>query len=195
MKIKSTVFLKSGTDISHCPGDNLPEVILIGRSNVGKSSLINTLLNRRGFAKTSSTPGKTRTLNFYEINGRFRFVDLPGYGFAKVSKQLKREWQRMVERYVTERRNLKGALVVLDARREPGEIETLIYPWLESEKVPARTVVTKADKLSKNRLSTQVRTIKSSLPVDDLITFSAVTREGRTRLWHEIEELIEANSS
>jgi GTP-binding protein len=190
MKIRSAVFLKSGTDISHCPKDDLPEVMLIGRSNVGKSSLINTLLNRRGFAKTSSTPGKTQTLNFYEINGQFRFVDLPGYGFAKVPKHVRDEWQKMVEQYVEERQGLRGALVVLDVRREPGEIEELIYPWLENAKVPALTVVTKADKLSKNKLATQVRAIKDTLPIDDLITFSAVTREGRTHLWHAVGELI-----
>jgi len=190
MKIKSALFLKSGTDISHCPQDNLPEVMLIGRSNVGKSSLINTLLNRRGFAKTSSTPGKTQTMNFYEINGNFRFVDLPGYGFAKVPKSVRNEWQNMVEHYVTERHELKGALVILDVRRDPGETEELIYPWLESAEVPALTVVTKADKLSKNKLATQVRAIKSRLPIDDLITFSAVTREGRMELWRKVGELI-----
>jgi len=195
MKIKSTEFLKSAVDGSSYPREGVPEIMLIGRSNVGKSSLINTLVNRKGFAKTSSTPGKTRTLNFYEINDSLRFVDLPGYGFAKVSKQMRGEWQQMVERYVAERSTLRGALIVLDVRREPGEIEERIYPWLEGEEIPAQTVVTKTDKLSRNRLMTQVRTIKNSLPVDDLIPFSAITKEGKERVWHAIGALIGTNSS
>ena len=195
MKIKSAVFLQSAVDGSSYPREKVPEIMLIGRSNVGKSSLINTLVNRKGFAKTSSTPGKTRTLNFYEINDSLRLVDLPGYGFAKVSKQMRGEWQQMVERYVTERSTLRGALVVIDVRREPGEIEERIYPWLEGEEIPAATVVTKADKLSRNRLMTQVRTIKNSLPVEEIIPFSAITKEGKERVWHAIGALLETNSS
>jgi GTP-binding protein len=195
MKIKTAVFLKSATHHIHYPKEDLPEIAFIGRSNVGKSSLINTLVHRKKFARTSSTPGKTRTINFYEINGEFRFVDLPGYGFAKVSKRMRKEWKEMVEMYVRKRNNIKGVIVVLDARRKPDELDELLYEWLGEEGFIYITVVTKVDKLSRNGLSRQVVVIKMSLHIDELITFSAVTKEGRNRLWGEIRRFLCANSS
>jgi GTP-binding protein len=195
MKIKSAVFLKSATHPMHYPKDDLPEIAFIGRGNVGKSSLINTLAHRKKFAKTSSTPGKTRTVNFYEINGEFRFVDLPGYGFAKVPKKMRKEWKQMVDSYVRTRNNLKGVIVVLDVRRKPDELDEVLYKWLEDKGLVYITVVTKVDKLSRNDLSKQVVMIKMSLHIDELIPFSAVTKEGRDKLWREVRGSLCMNSS
>ncbi|MBE9529182.1 MAG: YihA family ribosome biogenesis GTP-binding protein [Proteobacteria bacterium] len=195
MKITSAVFVKSAVLRSKYPKERLPEIMLVGRSNVGKSSLINTLINRKGLAKTSSTPGKTQTLNFYRINDAFTFVDLPGFGYAKVPREVKRHWKRMVNEYVECRKNIKGAIVVLDVRRDPGDVERDIFEWLGAGAIPVQTVLTKTDKLSSNKLRARVAVIKKSLDdleTGELLCFSSVTKAGRLEMLQRVVELIKA---
>lgn len=190
MKIKSVEFTVSAVSKKDYPREGLPEVVLIGRSNVGKSSLINTLVNRKKLAKTSSSPGKTRTINFYRVNESFFLVDLPGIGYAKVSRSVKRSWEKMIEEYMEGRPALRGAVVILDARRKPGEVEARLYRWLEASGLPVITVITKADKLSSNKLSVSVGGIKKALAVADPVAFSAVKGLGRLKLLSRIAELV-----
>ena len=182
MKIKSAEFTVCAVRRSEYPADRLPELALVGRSNVGKSSLINTLVMRKNLARTSSEPGKTRTVNFYKINGEFYLVDLPGFGYAKVPLSVKRSWERMVEEYMEGRQSLMGAIVILDARREVGDTEENLFQWLERSAIPVVTVLTKIDKLSRNDLNSRVRDIKNTLGIEDPVLFSAITHEGRIKL-------------
>lgn len=190
MKIISAEFSKCAVSRTEYPRDGLAEIALIGRSNVGKSSLINTFLNRRSLAKTSSAPGKTRTVNFYKVNNAFYFVDLPGFGYAKVPVSVRRGWERMVEEYFMERGNVLGALVVLDVRRDPGEVEENLFSWLAFKDIPAITVITKTDKLSGNKLASRVALLKRALPAVDPLIFSAVSRAGRTELIKKVQGLL-----
>lgn len=190
MKIISAEFILSAPDISFCPTDALPEIALIGRSNVGKSSLINTFINRKGLAKTSSVPGKTCSINFYRINKVFYLVDLPGFGYAKVSKDVKKTWEKMTGDYIESRPNLKGAIVILDPRRDATDVERSLYKWLAETGVPALTVFTKTDKISRNMLSSRLAVIRKALPVKDPIIFSAVTGDGKAALGQAIQELL-----
>lgn len=195
MKITSAEYIKSAVLRSKYPKERLPEIMLVGRSNVGKSSLINTLINRKGLAKTSSTPGKTQTLNFYRINDAFTFVDLPGFGYAKVPRDVKRHWKRMVNEYVECRKNIKGAIVVLDIRRDPGDVERDIFEWLDAGGIPVQAVLTKTDKLSSNKLRARVAVVKKSLEgleVGELLCFSSSTKVGRLELLQRVVELIKA---
>ena len=180
MKITSAEFTLSAVKESQYPKDNLPEIALIGRSNVGKSSLINKLINRKKLAKTSSTPGKTRTINFYKINNSFYFVDLPGYGYAKVPMRERKEWQRFIEEYFETRETLKGAFIILDIRRDPTENEQVIYDWLERLNLPAVTILTKADKFSKTKAEAQAADIKESLGRGGVTIFSATSGDGKS---------------
>ena len=188
MKITSLEFIKSATEPSHYPEDHLPEVAFVGRSNVGKSSLINVLVNRRRFAKISSTPGRTRLVNFFRINNRLGFVDLPGYGYAKVPLEIRKSWGPIVERYLTERRSLSLVVVILDLRREPSGDDLTLIDWLSHYDKKILFVLTKADKLSKNKIVVNRRIIRDSMKVtdSDLITFSAKTGEGKESVWNAI---------
>jgi GTP-binding protein len=190
MKIKSAEFIKSAVLLKDCPNDPLPEIALIGKSNVGKSSLINRFINRKGLAKTSNTPGKTRTLNFYLINNNFYFVDLPGYGFAKAPKNERKSWQRIIEDYLTARETLVGGIFILDVRRDPGPRETEIYEWFAEYGIPLVTVLNKADKFSGNKLAQRVKLIKKALPIKDPITFSATSGLGKAELSARVAELL-----
>ncbi len=190
MKIKSAEFIKSAVLLKDCPKDTLPEIALIGKSNVGKSSLINRFINRKGLAKTSNTPGKTQTLNFYLINNNFYFVDLPGYGFAKAPAGERRNWQRMIEGYLTTRDTLAGGIFILDVRRDPGPRETEIYEWFAECGIPLVTVLNKADKFSGNKLAQRVKLIKKAIPIDDPIIFSATSGVGKAELGVRIGELL-----
>ena len=190
MRVISAEFARCAVTEGDYPRDRLPEIALIGRSNVGKSSLINTLLNRKALAKTSSAPGKTRTVNFYRVNGEFYLVDLPGFGYAKVPVKVKRSWERMVDEYFTGRVNVRGALVVLDVRRDPGGVEENLFEWLKEEGLPVITVATKTDKLSANHLAKRISAIKKALPGVDPLPFSAVTRAGRVELLGMVHELL-----
>jgi GTP-binding protein len=190
MKITSAIFIKSATQPAHYPEDPYPEVAFAGKSNVGKSSLINVLVHRKKLALTSSTPGRTRLLNFFLINNRFSFVDLPGYGFARVSLEEKKNWGLMVERYLKERRTLGLVVLILDIRRDPSEDDLSLMKWLRVYNKNFIVVLTKADKVSKSRAKVRMDSIKKDLgmPVERVILFSVRTREGKTEIWNAISE-------
>jgi len=192
MLIRSAEFITSAAKPSQYPEGTLPEIAFAGRSNVGKSSLINTLVNRKNLVKTSATPGKTRLVNFFSVNGRFVFVDLPGYGYAKVSKQERARWKPMVESYLTGRANLKGVILLQDIRRDPGAEEQDLIDFLHHANLPVLLVFTKADKLSGNRRSARIAQIEKrfSLTRDEFLLFSAKTRQGKDRLWQRIAALL-----
>lgn len=193
MIVKSATFVTSAVKPEQCPETDLPEIAFAGRSNVGKSSLINTLVNRKNLVKTSQTPGKTRLINFFAINDRFFFVDLPGYGYAKVSKKERSQWGPMVESYLTERENLKGVVILQDIRREPETEERDLVGFLNQVGLPFIYVLTKADKLSKNKQFARKKQLRErfSLQDDDFVVFSAKTAQGKDRTWDNILRLLE----
>lgn len=192
MHIKSAEFVKSAVKPSHYPEAALPEVAFAGRSNVGKSSLINALLNRKKLVKTSSTPGRTQLINFFDINKSFTFVDLPGYGYAKVPKRVVKEWGAMIETYLSERKTLAGAVLLMDIRRTPGDDEIDLINWFHYYSIPLILVLTKADKFSRQKQTKHIKKYSEALdlPVADLIPFSAKSKQGKDKLWEKIEELI-----
>ncbi|OQY07097.1 MAG: YihA family ribosome biogenesis GTP-binding protein [Desulfobacteraceae bacterium 4572_123] len=163
MIIKSAEFIKSAVKPSHYPLANLPEIAFAGRSNVGKSSLINTLVNRKRLVKTSSTPGRTQLINFFDINETFSFVDLPGYGYAKVPAHIRKNWGPMIETFLTTRKTLKGVTLIMDIRRTPRREEMDFIGWLDHLNIPKILVVTKADKLSKTKQTRQLALIAETL--------------------------------
>ncbi len=192
MIIKSADFITSASKPSQYPPANLPEIAFAGRSNVGKSSLINTLVNRKHLVKTSSTPGRTQLINFFNINETMVFVDLPGYGYAKVPQAIRKKWGPMIETFLSKRKTLKGVVVILDVRRIP-KIEDLdLIRWLDYYNIASILVITKADKLSKNKQLKQQAAILKALAVDRqrVILFSAKTRLGRDAVWNSILSLI-----
>ncbi|HWP44911.1 MAG TPA: ribosome biogenesis GTP-binding protein YihA/YsxC [Blastocatellia bacterium] len=186
MKIKSAVFVKSATSPEHYPRDGLPDIAFLGRSNVGKSSLINSLLGVRGLARTSSTPGRTQLINFFLINDAFYFVDLPGYGYARVPAEVKREWGPMVEKYLATRPNLVLSIIITDSRHEPTSLDLMMKEWLEKRGRPFVIVATKADKLSGNRLRASLNRASAVLATSEIIPYSAITRRGADRIWKAI---------
>lgn len=194
MKITSAEFVRSAVSPSQYPNDKLPEIALVGRSNVGKSSLINTFVNRKGLAKTSSQPGKTQTINFYRINNSFYLVDLPGFGYAKVPMEIKKNWEQMMDEYMRSRENLKGIMVILDPRREPSENDLRLFNWLDGFEVPVLTVFTKSDKLTKNQLSSSVAAFRRALGFEHPVLFSAHTGDGRLALGKRIHEVVSAEA-
>lgn len=178
------------TRISQYPNDNKPEFLLLGRSNVGKSSFINTLIERKNFAHTSSKPGKTQTLNFYLVNDKFYLVDVPGYGFANVSKDIQKKFGMMIEDYLKTRDNLKHVFLLVDYRHKPTEDDILMYDFLKYYNKNITIVATKYDKVSKNGRVKQDKNIKDILKFEsDFIPWSTITKKGRT----EILEIIENN--
>ena len=196
MKIKSAKFITSATKPSQYPPADLPEIAFAGRSNVGKSSLINTLVNRKHLVKTSRTPGRTQLINFFNINDAMGFVDLPGYGYAKVPVSVRKKWGPMIETFLSQRESLRGIVVIMDIRRTPGTEELDLLHWLAHYNIACILVITKADKLSKNKQTKQVNTIIQTLGVakDEVILFSAKTRLGKDAVWEAILALLEANS-
>ena len=192
MKIRSADFITSATKPSQYPPANLPEIAFAGRSNVGKSSLINTLVNRKHLVKTSSTPGRTQLINFFNINDAMVFVDLPGYGYAKVPQSIRKKWGPMIETFLSKRETLKGVVVIMDIRRTPGIEERDLIRWLDYYKIAAILVITKADKLSKNKQLKQQAAISQALSLvkEGLILFSAKTRLGKDAVWNAILSLI-----
>jgi GTP-binding protein len=193
MKITSAEFVTSATKPSQYPPARLPEVAFAGRSNVGKSSLINTLVNRKRLVKTSSTPGRTRLINFFDINQRIGFVDLPGYGYAKVPESVKKTWGPMIETYLSTRRALKGVIVILDIRRTPRQEELNLLSLLHHYSIAGILVLTKTDKLSKSKQAQKLNLIAEVLERDksDFILFSAKSRRGRDALWNAILSIID----
>lgn len=192
MKILSAEFVTSAVKFDQYPELRLPEIGFAGRSNVGKSSLINVLVNRKRLVKTSSTPGRTQLINFFDINDAFTFVDLPGYGYAKAPARVVREWGPMVERYLTERRSLKGMIFLIDIRRSPQVEEFNLIEWFRAHGIPFRVVLTKADKFSNNKRQGNVARIAKELGVksSELIPFSALSRSGRDDVWQAITDLV-----
>ncbi len=175
------------------PDESLPEIALVGRSNVGKSSLINCLANRKNIARTSSTPGKTATVNFYEIAGRYRIVDLPGYGYAKVSKQEKKKWADMIEGYLSNRQNLVQVIQLVDSRHKPTADDKMMFDWIKSYNYEPLVLATKLDKLKKSQVEGNLTAIYEELELGDdsvLISFSSETREGREQVIELIEYVL-----
>ena len=186
MKITSTKFVASAATTASIPRPGLPEIAFIGRSNVGKSSLLNSLLNVKGLARTSSTPGRTQALNFFDINGEMLFVDLPGYGYAKVSKAERAHWGKLIEKYLAQRETLVLCILIVDARHEPSPLDLQMKSWLEHFGLSFLVVTTKIDKLSANERRASLTRAQKVLATDRLIPYSAVTREGAKQLWDEI---------
>ena len=173
------------------PKTNYPEVALVGRSNVGKSSLTNVLINRRNFAHTSSQPGKTQTLNFYAVEDQLYFVDVPGYGYAKVSKKERERFGQMIEQYLTQRDQLRGAILLVEGRHAPTADDVSMYQWLQYYHIPTLVVATKIDKVKGNTWNRQESLIKKTLGLaagDQLVLFSAVNKTGKDAVWQWIDE-------
>jgi GTP-binding protein len=194
MKITSAEFIKSAFEESHWVDDNLPEISFLGRSNVGKSSLLNSLLNRKKLAKTSNTPGRTQSINFFLINESFYFVDLPGYGFAKVPKKLKADWGKMAEEYLAKREQLMLSIQLVDARHKPTKLDRQLYEWLTFYQKNNIVIATKADKLSNNKLFKSLKTIRENLPDCNLLAYSSMTGKGKEAVWQEIEKAVTRGS-
>jgi GTP-binding protein len=191
MKIISATFIKSSFAKEHWTDDGRPEIAFLGRSNVGKSSLLNSLLQRKGLARTSNTPGRTQSINFFLINDRFYFADLPGYGYAKVSKAMRADWGVMAEEYLEERRELRLAVQLIDSRHEPTGLDCQLFEWLEFKGIPHILVATKTDKLSTNKLNKSLTAIEQTFPTARLLPYSSETGKGRDQLWQVISEAIE----
>ncbi|MNM16784.1 putative GTP-binding protein EngB [compost metagenome] len=192
MKVTSAEFVISAVGPAQYPEDALPEIALAGRSNVGKSSLINRMINRKNLARTSSTPGKTQHMNYYRINERLYFVDFPGYGYAKVSKVQRAAWGKMVEKYLAEREPLKLVLLVVDLRHPPTSDDKMMYDWLKHYGIPMCVVATKADKIPKTRWPKHIKIMKEALgvqPGDNFIPYSSEIGLGREDLWNLVESM------
>ncbi len=176
---------------SKIPQNELPEIAFAGKSNVGKSSLINALINRKSLARTSSQPGKTQTINFYNINGELYFVDLPGYGYAKVSQQEKEKWGKMIERYLHQSKVLKAVLV--DIRHDPSANDKTMYEWILSNGFHPIIIATKADKINRSQLQKQIKAVRQGLGADKdtvVIPFSAQTKQGREEIYEVVDRLM-----
>lgn len=176
---------------SKLPEHILPEYAFAGKSNVGKSSLINALMNRKSLARTSSQPGKTQTINFYNINDQLYFVDLPGYGYAKVSLEAKAKWGKMIERYLKKSSVLKRVFLLVDIRHEPSENDKTMYDWIIYQGYQPVVIATKLDKLKRSQVARQVKVLREGLGMakeDVLIPFSAETKQGREEIWELMEE-------
>lgn len=194
MKITNVEFVTSAVRRSQYPTDKKGEFLLVGRSNVGKSSFINTLVNRKNLARISAIPGKTQTLNFYLINEEFYLVDVPGYGFAKVSKGLKNKFGLIIEDYLKERDNLKRVFMLIDFRHKPTNDDVMMYEYLKYYNIPVTIIATKSDKVSKNSYEKNKKIIIDTLKLaetDNLILFSIVNKEGKQDVYKVIEDIIE----
>lgn len=192
MQIHTAEFIKSATRPGNYPEQLMPEIAFAGRSNVGKSTLVNTLVGRKKLVRTSSTPGRTQLLNFFAINGQFSLVDLPGYGFAKVPLAIKKEWGPMIRTYLQSRETLRALVILFDIRRIPREEDIQLLDWLEEFGVPTIPVVTKADKVSRNQRRNHLQKIAAAtgLTVDAFSVFSALSKEGREEIWERIADAL-----
>ena len=190
MKVATAEFLKSVFKEADWPRDSKPEVAFLGRSNVGKSSLINSLLSVRGLARTSSTPGRTQSLNFFQINDQFRFVDFPGFGYARVPKEIKYSWGEMATTYLAKRRQLVLSIHIVDSRHEPTKQDLQLHEWLKESDKPRLIVATKSDKLSNNELRKNLEHIARVLNDDSVMAYSAKSGRGREQLWRAIKNAI-----
>ncbi|MBN2566450.1 MAG: YihA family ribosome biogenesis GTP-binding protein [Candidatus Eisenbacteria bacterium] len=193
LKIDTAEFLLGATDITQLPSRGMPEIALAGRSNVGKSSLLNKLTGRRQLARISRTPGKTRELNLYEINGRMIIVDLPGYGFARVPDGVREAWGRLIESYLTSRKELRAIVHLVDARHDPSGDDIQMHEWIRHYRVPALIAVTKVDKIARGKRAAALRSVAELLEPDGntpVVFFSAETGEGSREIWGWIQEAI-----
>ena len=194
MKIISDDFMISAVSKEQYPHGVLPEIAFVGRSNVGKSSLINSMLNRKKLVKTSSTPGKTQMINFFEINHTFVCADLPGYGFAKVPKAVQKKWQSLVEQYLMHRENLRTVIFIVDIRRKPTDLDLHMQEWLEQYEIDYILVATKADKLSQAEQSKQLKQIRQAFLKDgkqEMLAYSSKNQRGRKELWKLLQKRID----
>lgn len=179
---------------SALPENSLPEIAFAGKSNVGKSSLINAVMNRKSLARTSAQPGKTQTINFYNVNGTFYLVDLPGYGYAKVSEEVKAKWGKMVERYLRQSRQLKAVFLLIDIRHEPSANDRQMYDWIVSQGYHPIIIATKLDKLKRSQVPSALKTVREGLKAGKetiILPFSALTKQGREEIYEVIDRLIE----
>lgn len=191
MKIRSAEFIISAVHPAQWPKDGLPEIALAGRSNVGKSSLINRILNRKNLARTSQKPGKTQTLNFYRVNDAFYFVDVPGYGYAAVSKKDRAAWGKALDDYFTNNERLRAVVQLVDFRHPPTADDVQMYEFLKYYQIPAILVATKSDKVPRGRQQKHVKIIKETLRIEadvPIVIFSSQTGAGKDELWNEIEK-------
>ncbi len=191
MKVTSSEIVISAVKPAQYPEGDLPEIALSGRSNVGKSSFINTMLSRKNLARTSSKPGKTQTLNFYIINEMLHFVDVPGYGYAKVSKKEREAFGKMIETYITTREQLRAVVLLIDVRHPPTNDDVLMYGFLKHYRIPVIIVATKADKIPKSKWQKHVKVIKDTLQMektDSFVLFSSETGQGKDEAWKIILE-------
>jgi len=175
---------------STLPENDKPEIAFAGKSNVGKSSLINALMNRKSYARTSQTPGKTQTINFYNINDQMYLVDLPGYGYAKVSQKEKEQWGKLIERYLHDSRQLKVVFLLIDIRHEPGNHDKVMYNWVVEQGYQPVIIATKLDKLKRSQVDKHMKMVKQGLnliPGTRIIPFSSVTKQGRDEIWEMVE--------
>lgn len=194
MKITQAEFVISAVHTHQYPEDGLPEFALAGRSNVGKSSLINRMIQRKNLARTSSQPGKTQQLNYYRVNNMLYFVDFPGYGYARVSKTQRQQFGEMIERFLEKREPLKMLLLIVDIRHAPSKDDCLMYDWLKHYHIPVTIVATKADKIPKSQWQKHIKVVKETLqadPRDKIIMFSSETSMGRDELWAQLLQQIE----
>ena len=197
MIIKQAELETVGGITSTLPENAFPEVAFAGKSNVGKSSLINGLLNRKSLARTSSQPGKTQTINFYKVNGNLYLVDLPGYGYAKVSNEIKAKWGRMIENYLHGSKQLKAVFLLVDIRHEPSANDKDMYQWIVAQGYEPVIIATKLDKIKRSQVQKQIKILKEGLkllPGTQLIPFSAETKQGRDEIWDVICSFVEEPS-
>lgn len=193
MQVNNVDLTISAVEPKQYPVTNYPEIALVGRSNVGKSSLTNVLINRRNFAHTSSQPGKTQTLNFYNVEDQLYFVDVPGYGYAKVSKKERERFGKMIEEYLTQRKQLRGVIQLVDSRHQPTDDDISMYQWLAYYNIPTLIVSTKIDKVkpnARNRVKNQIIRSLELTPDSPLVLFSAVKKQGQDQVWKWIEQRI-----
>ena len=179
---------------SKLPENSRPEVAVAGKSNVGKSSLINALMNRKSLARTSSQPGKTQTINFYNINDSVYFVDLPGYGYARVSEEVKAKWGRMVENYLHKSRQLKAVFLLIDIRHKPSENDCVMYDWIKEHGYQPIIIATKLDKINRSQTQKQVKLLRETLKAGKdarIVPFSAATKQGREEIYEIIDEILQ----
>ena len=193
MKINSVELAISAVRQSQYPEDNKPEFLLCGRSNVGKSSFINTIIERKDLARVSSNPGKTQTLNFYNVNDSFYLVDVPGYGYAAVSEEIRQKFGKMIEEYLEHRDCLERVFLLIDFRIKPTQDDLLMYNFLNYHNLPVTIIATKVDKISKNDREKQINLLKEELEIkdgDNLVLFSSKTKLGKTEIQNEISKIV-----
>lgn len=190
MKINSAEFVKSAFERAHWVDDGLPHIAFLGRSNVGKSSLINSLLLRKGLARTSNTPGRTQSINFFLINGQFHFADLPGYGYARVSKSMRADWGTMAEEYLANSRELALCVQLVDSRHDPSDLDLQLNEWLVYHSKPHIVVATKSDKLNQKERSKTVKAMTAAMPQSEFVIYSAKTGAGREAVLGKIAKAI-----